>query len=436
MSSLLSSSLLTTSTSSSLPAQKYLNTRDQRPPQTDDNDLRTAKPHPPVLTHPLRELPLNPEDDILYQWRLQRRLEEARREAAMAGEEGGVFELRRENGRWRGDLGPPPTHMHTLHSVTTAQNRQCYSGAEIDTTPPAELVRWPHGISQQPSGCTCTRSLHQIGPPALHHPHLHSSHTHIPPHKHTLCDIVQCPCCSIAGESRPVEGVTGDGVEGVTGDGVEGVTGDGVEGVTSDGVEGVTGDESPECLDPSGVHVELQVRPPEAKYAQVEPPGVQGATSVYMNQMPLAGRCGAEATAREVHVAAKRSVQCARERDTKTEMKVTCESELTTQHGREELPLVGRGGGGGGGGGQGRPPVQYPSSPVLVRPRDPLHQQTTLSDSGSGDEDSQLSLTFSSEFERTLTPRSAAPQIRTEHNETSTPNIKPVLSQVLHVTVM
>ena len=232
-----------------------------------------------------------------------------------------------------------------------------------------------------------------------------------------------------------MEGVTGDGVEGVTGDSVEGVTSNSVAGVTSDGVEGVTGDGSPECLDPSGVHVELQVRPPEVKYAQVKPPGVQGATSVNMNQTPLAGRCGAEATGGEV--TAKRSVQCARERDTKTEMKVTCESELTTHHGREELPLVGRVGGGGGGG-RGRPPVQYPSSPVLVRhkSRDPLHQQTTLSDSGSGDEGSQLSLTFSSEFERTLTPRSAAPQTRTEHNETSTPNIKPVLSQVLHVTVM
>ena len=386
----------------------------------------------------------------------------------MAGEEGGVFEQRRENGRWRGDLGPPPTHMHAPHSVTTAQNRRCYSKTEIDTTPPAELVRRPHGISQHPSGCTCTQSLHQIGPPASHHPHLHSSHTHIPPHKHTLCDIVQCPYCSIAGETCPVEGVTGDGVEGVTGDSVqgvtsgsvEGVTSDSVEGVTSDGVEGVTGDGSPECLDPSGVHVELQVRPPEVKYApvgppgihedpprqelarvrppeaksaQVKPPGVQGATSVNVNKTPLAGRCRAEATAGEV--TAKRSVQCARERDTKTEMKVTCMSELTTHHGREELPLVGRVGGGGGGG-RGRPPVQYPSSPMLVRPRDPLHQQTTLSDSGSGDEDSQLSLTFSSEFERTLTPRSAAPQTRTEHNETSTPNIKPVLSQVLHVTVM
>ena len=343
MSSLLSSSLLTTSTSSSLPAQKYLNTRDQRPPQTDDKDLQTAKPHPPVLTHPLRELPLNPEDDILYQWRLQRRLEEARREAAMAGEEGGVFEQRRENGRWRGNLGPPHTHM---------------------------------------------------------------------------------------------------------------------EGVTSDSVEGVTGDGGPECLNPSGVHVELQaespevkyapvgppgihedpprqelaqVRPPEAKSAQVKPPGMQGATSVNVNDMPL-GRT--EATGGEV--TAKRSVQCVKkDRDTKTEMKVTCMSELTTQHGREELPLAGRGGGGGGGG-RGRPPVQYPSSPVLVRhrTRDPLHQQTTLSDSGSGDEGSQLSLTFSSEFEHTLTPRSAASQTRTEHNETSTPNIRPVLSQVLHVTVM
>ena len=368
----------------------------------------------------------------------------------MAGEEGGVFELRRENGRWRGDLGPPHTHMHTPHSVTTAQNQWCYSGAEIDTTPLARLVRRPHGISQQPSVCTCAQSLHQIGPPASHHPHLHSSHTHIPPHKHTLCDIVQCPYCSIAGESRPVEGVTGDSVEGVTGDSVEGVT--------SDGVEGVTGDGGPECLNPSGVHVELQaespevkyapvgppgihedpprqelaqVRPPEAKSAQVKPPGMQGATSVNVNDMPL-GRT--EATGGEV--TAKRSVQCVKkDRDTKTEMKVTCMSELTTQHGREELPLAGRGGGGGG---RGRPPVQYPSSPVLVRhrSRDPLHQQTTLSDSGSGDEGSQLSLTFSSEFERTLTPRSAASQTRTEHNETSTPNIRPVLSQVLHVTVM
>ena len=375
----------------------------------------------------------------------------------MAGEEGEVFEQRRENGRWRGDLGPPHTHMHTPHSVTTAQNQWCYSGAEVDARPPAGLVRRPHGISQQPSGCTCTQGLHQIGPPASHHPHLHSSHTHIPPHKHTLCDIVHCPCCSIAGESRPVEGVTGDGVKGVIGDGVEGVT--------SDRVEGVTGDGGPECLNLSGVHLELQaespevkyapvgppgmhkdlprlelaqVRPPEAKTAQVKPPGVQEGTSVNVNEMPLGGRCRTEATGGEV--TAKRSVQCVkrnRERDTKTEMKVTCVSELTTEHGREELPLVGRGGGGGGGG-RGRPPVQYPSSPVLVRhrTRDPLHQQMTLSDSGSGDEGSQLSLTFSSEFERTLTPRSAASQTRTEHNGTSTPNIKPVLSQVLHVTVM
>ena len=417
MSSVLSSSLLTTSTSSSLPAQKYLNTRDQRAPQPDDDDPHSAKPHPPSLMHPLRELPLNPEEDILYQWRLQRRLEEARKEAAMAGEEGGVFEQRRKNGHWRGEMGPPHTHMHSSHSVTTAQNQSCYSRAEIDSTAQARLTQPPHGISQQPNVCTCTQSLHQIGPPASHHPHLHSSHTHIPPHKHTLCDIVHCPYCSTAGESRLVEGMPGNG--------------------------------GPECLGPSGLELQGQspgvkftqveppgvqedsprlelVQSPEAKFAQVEPPGVQGDTSVNENEMPPGGWCRTEATTGKVP--AKRIVQCVKKEGTrgKRDTEVARVSESTTQHGREELPLAGRGGGR-----QGRPPVQYPSSPVLVRhtSREPLHLQTIPSDSESGDEGSQLSLTFSSEFERTLTPRSAAPQTRAD--ETSTPNIRPVLSQVL-----
>ena len=425
MSSVLSSSLLTTSTSSSLPAQKYLNTRDQRTPmQPDDNDPQSAKPHPPSLMRPLRELPLNPEEDILYQWRLQRRLEEARKEAAMAAEEGGVFEQRRKNGRWQGKMGP---HMHSPHFVTAAQNQSCYSGAEFDATTRAQPTQQPHGMSQPPNVCTCTQSLHKIGPPASHHPHLHLSHTHIPPHKHTLCDIVHCPCCSTADNSRLVEGMPGN--------------------------------QSPECLDLSGLELQgqspevkfTQVEPPgvqenpsrlelvqrqspEAKSAQVEPTGVQGGTSVNVNETPIdVRRSRAEATAGEVP--AERSVQCAKEedtrgkRDTRTETKVARASESTTQHGRDELPLAGRG--------QGRPPVQYPSSPVLVRhtSRDPSQHQTTPSDSESGDEGSQLSLTFSSEFECTLTPRSTALQTRTEHSETNTPNIRPVLSQVPHVTV-
>ena len=340
----------------------------------------------------------------------------------MAGEEGGVFEPRRNNGRWQGEMGP---HMHSPHFVTAAQNQSCYSRAEFDATTRAQPTQQPHEISQQLNVCTWTQSLHKIGPPASHHPHLHLSHTHIPPHKHTLCDIVHC--CSTAGKSHLVDGMPGN--------------------------------QSPECLDLSGLELQGQSpgvkftqveppvvqenpsklelahgQPPEAKSAQVKPTGVQGGTSVNVNETPVdVRRSRAEATAGKVP--AKRSVQCAKEedtrgkRDTRTETKVARVSESTTQHGRDELPLAGRG--------QGRPPVQYPSSPVLVRhtSREPSQHQTTPFDSESGDEGSQLSLTFSSEFECTLTPRSTAPQTRTEHSETSTPNIRPVLSQVPHVTV-
>ena len=181
----------------------------------------------------------------------------------------------------------------------------------------------------------------------------------------------------------------------------------------------------------------VQGQSPETKSAQVEPAGAQGGTSVHVNETPIGVRSRAEGTAGEVP--AKRSVQCVKKEDTggkrhtQTETKVARVSESTTQHGREELPLAGRGGRG-----QGRPPVQYPSSPALVKntSHEPSQHQATPSDSESGDEGSQLSLTFSSEFERTLTPRSTVPQTRTERSEISTPNIRPVLSQVLHVTVM
>ena len=83
-SSLISSS---SSTDSSLTTKNYFNTNRQSSGKA-SKGVAPAKPHPPPA---VGSGPLCPEDDILYQWRLRRRLEEARQEAWLVSKQSKQF---------------------------------------------------------------------------------------------------------------------------------------------------------------------------------------------------------------------------------------------------------------------------------------------------------------------------------------------------------
>ena len=115
---------------------------------------------------------MNEEGDILLQWRLKRRLEEARREVETTGKEARLF--------------------HRRSAVLF--DRQHHSESE------RELHRGSVD-GRRLAGCNqfhrCEGELHQnVPPPVLHHPQLCSNDVSIPPHIHLACDVVPCPCCT------------------------------------------------------------------------------------------------------------------------------------------------------------------------------------------------------------------------------------------------
>lgn len=95
-SSLISSSTL--STASSLPVKNYFNSEKQSSVKAKEKSVTQTEQIPFQVSG---GEPLSPEGDILYQWRLRRRLEEARREAQLVSEQAKQFQPQ---------LPPPPIH--------------------------------------------------------------------------------------------------------------------------------------------------------------------------------------------------------------------------------------------------------------------------------------------------------------------------------------
>jgi len=403
---------------------------------------------------------------------------------AMAREQGRVFNLKRNRGRREEACSPYVCPQSSI----PAQSHGYRSSDELDAITHAQQVQQCCRPSQLPNGRGGPMSVHQTVPPASHHPHFYSSHmhsSHIPPHKHMVCDIVPCPCCGSVEEECHVERTT--------------------ESRTPPRPELAQGDL---CVD--------QTRPPEGGRcgAEATAAGVPAKTSAHELE-EVRGRRGEGDKGVGAEVDHKYTIQQwreellldgggggserggqgrvvgggggereGRERGGRGEggrlfmqQLTPCGAEVTyeyasghtTQHKREVLPLNGgrgekgrergggvggkdrRGGGGGGAGGRvgrgggrggaGRPPVKYPSPSVLVR----SGTRETSCDSESSDEGSQLSLTFSSEVEHSLTPRPGTPRSQSElgrkksaglsrwksmANDCGAPSIEPIVSQV------
>ena len=207
-----SSSILSGSTASSLPAQKYFNSKKTPVLPGEGNPSR---PGPPgvKLKHsfdPLRNLPLNPEDDILYQWRLRRRLELAREEAEAVGEEGRRFRRGRGSGWSRGLL-----HRGLEEQYSEGDGRGCDGVREsVRLQMAAEEENYHDCVRSQtvrlqecghvvPSSEPKRVEVHRVVPPVRHHAHLQRCcQATVPPHVHTSCDVIPCPCCSTGSGHR------------------------------------------------------------------------------------------------------------------------------------------------------------------------------------------------------------------------------------------
>lgn len=431
---------------------------------------------PPSLARPLRELPLSPEEDILYQWRLRKRLEEARREVAMAGERGRVFNLERNRGRREEACSP----YVCPRSSIPAQSHGYRSSDELDAITHAQPVQQCCRPSQLPNTRGDPMSVHQTVPPASHHPHFYSSHmhsSHIPPHKHMVCDIVPCPCCGLVEEECHVERTT----ESRTPPRPELAQGD----LCVDRTRAPDGGRCGAEATAEGVPTKTSAH----ELKEVRGRRQEGDTGVgtevdheytaqqWREELLLdGGRGGSEQGGGGRAGGGGGGEREGRERGGRGEggrlsmqHLTPCGAGHTTQHKREVLPLNGgrgergreggggvggkdrKGGGGegaggregrgGGRGGAGRPPVKYPSPSVLVR----SGTRETSCDSESSDEGSQLSLTFSSEVEHSLTPRPGTPRIQSElgrkkstglsrwksmANDCGAPSIEPIVSQV------
>ena len=134
--------------------------------------------------------------DILYQWRLKRKMEEARKDVVRS------FKRYDENHKLMGNFREP--YLHPL-SIPPTDNNHTSLGRK-DTVQPQRLLSHDTIPPHRPQ-------LHDTIPPhrPLSHdtipPHRSRSHDTIPPHrpqsydivhphKHLSCDIIQCPHCN------------------------------------------------------------------------------------------------------------------------------------------------------------------------------------------------------------------------------------------------
>ena len=208
-----SSSVLSAGTTvSSLPAQKYFNSKKAPAPQLEGSAGKPG-PTPKYSFGPLRNLPLNPEDDILYQWRLRRRLELAREEAEAVGEEGRRFRGGRGRGSgWRGgllqgDLGKQvEQHCDGISGGEDVRLKMAAEEENIHCCVHNQTAHPPHVCGQ-------FKILEQqrVVPPVTHHAPLQCCcKGAVPPHMHTSCDVIPCPCHAVgSGQTGEPESALG-----------------------------------------------------------------------------------------------------------------------------------------------------------------------------------------------------------------------------------
>lgn len=145
--------------------------------------------------------------DILYQWRLKRKMEEARKDVVRS------FKRYDENHKLMGNFKEP--YLHPLSIPPICNNHTSLGRNNIvhpqrpfshDTIPPhrpqSRDTIPPHRPQSRDTIPPHRLQSHDIIPPHRFRshdtipPHRPQSHDVVHPHKHLSCDIIQCPHCN------------------------------------------------------------------------------------------------------------------------------------------------------------------------------------------------------------------------------------------------
>ncbi len=396
--------MLTSSILSSPPAQKYLNTRHQQ--QVDPVPSERKCVVPPLGLH--RKLPLDPEGDILHQWRLQRRLELARKEAEAMVEEGKVYR--------GGNMGG----VRPYRGFEMGRGGGRLVGENVGQSQRDETGICPHqqpdvqreigaGLTRRPSGPHHIPSSHQgsVMPPILHHPHLSTPSPHtLHPHTHLACDIIPCPCCGAKStahvgpkkKSRAAAMASRNVLQG--------------------GMKEQTNGSDPHTCDlRTSSHRYVDQKPKVRSVTQLPAQQAEGKTEapdsepLFATPMSLVTPPGVQVEASTADVAASTQAERAAGRP-----QFPLSTVGSSLHLGSQLPASDVKGPKWEEGKEDRPPVKYPSPSLLSRLKsrrqkevlppaaEPRGQGGSEGESDEEESHSQLSLTFSSELDHSLTP--------------------------------